>query len=142
MLDESEDESYDELDCSQQLNGMESYKIIEQENQNLLTMGSSNSTRVSVKHNGTTSTSTFLQCLFTQYLRKAVINILCLQPSLTVSVHDAILHHLYEGISTVVQLLSSLLAHLRSEILRSSLLTSLQSNSYDCLHLHLYKFSL
>ena len=90
-------------------------------------MGSSNSTRVSVKHNGTTSTSTFLQCLFTQYLHEAVITILCLQISLTVSVHDDILHHLYEGISTVVHLLSSLLAPLRSEILRSSLLTSLRN---------------
>ena len=34
-MDDSEDESYDELDCSQQLNGMGSYKIIEQENQNI-----------------------------------------------------------------------------------------------------------
>ena len=68
-MDDSEYESYDELDCSQQLNGMEWYKIIEQENQNLLTMGSSNSTRVSVKHNGTTSTSTFLQCFFTLFAR-------------------------------------------------------------------------
>ena len=127
-MDDSEDESYDEMDCSQQLNSMESYKIIEQENQNLLPMGlMSSSTRVSVKHNGTTSTSTFLQCLFTQYLCEAVITILYLQPSLTVSVHGAILHHLYEGISRVVQLLSSLLAPLRSEILRSSLLTSLRN---------------
>ena len=100
--------------------------IVEQKNPNLLTAGSSNSTIVSVKHNVTTSTGTFLQCMFTQYLHKAIITILCLQPSLTVSVHDAILHHLYEGISTVVHLLSSLLAPLRSEILRSSPLVSLR----------------
>ena len=37
----SKDESYDELDSSQQLNGMESNKIVEQENQTLLTMESS-----------------------------------------------------------------------------------------------------
>ena len=37
--DNSEDESYDELDGSQQLNGMESNKIVEQENHNLSTVG-------------------------------------------------------------------------------------------------------
>ena len=49
--DDSEDKSYDKLDCSQQLFGMRSNKIIEKENQNLLTKGSNNSTSVSVKHN-------------------------------------------------------------------------------------------
>ena len=34
--DDSEDESYDKLDGSQQLNGMESNKIVDQENQTLL----------------------------------------------------------------------------------------------------------
>ena len=52
-MDDSEDKSYDKIDCSQQLNGKELYKIIGQEKQNILTMGSSNSTRVSVKLNGT-----------------------------------------------------------------------------------------
>ena len=76
---------------------MELYKIVEQEHQNLLTMGSSNSTSVSVKHNGTTSTSTFLQCLFTQYLHEVVITILCLQPFLQMYVHEDALRHLYEA---------------------------------------------
>ena len=58
--DNSEDESYDELDSSQQLNGMKWNKIDDQENQNLLTVESSKSTSVSMKHTGTTSTSTFL----------------------------------------------------------------------------------
>ena len=108
-----------------------------------------------MKHTGTTSTSTFLQGLFLQYLHKVVITILCLQPSLTVSVHKDILHHLYEGISTVIHLLSSLLASLRGEILQSSLLTSLRNKFrrlslpvslwneiYDHLHLHLYEVNL
>ena len=105
---------------------MESNKVVEQESHNLLTVGSSNSTGVYVKHNTTINTSTFLQCLFVQYLHEVVITILCLQPSLTVSVHKDILHHLYEGIYTVVHLLSSRITTLRSEILRLSLLTSLQ----------------
>ena len=92
--DDSEDESYDELDSSQQLNGMESNKIVDQENQILLTVGSSNSTSVSLKHTGTSTLSTFLQGLFLQYLHKAVITILCLQPSLPVSAHEDILRHL------------------------------------------------
>ena len=124
-MDDFEDKSYDELDCSQHLNGMESYKIIEQENQNLLTMGLSNSTRVSVKHNRTTSTSTFLQCLFTQYLHKVIITILCLQPFLQMDVHEDSLRHLYKDPSTVIHLQSSLLTSLRSEFPRPSLLTSL-----------------
>ena len=44
--DNSEDESYDESDSSQQLNGMKPNKIVEQENQNLLTVGSSKSITV------------------------------------------------------------------------------------------------
>ena len=57
---------------------MESYKIVEQENQNPSKMGSSKSISISVKHNETTSTSTFLQGLFLQYLHEAVVTILCL----------------------------------------------------------------
>ena len=106
---------------------MQLNKIVKQENHNLLTVGSSNSTSVSMKHNGTTSTSTFLQCLFIQYLHKVVITILCLQPFLLISVHEDTLHHLYKDIYTVIHLLSSLLTSLRSEIPRPSLLTSLRS---------------
>ena len=62
----SEDESYDELDSSQQKTGMEPNKIVDQKNQVLLMEGSSNSTSVSVT--GLTSTSTFLQGLFIKYL--------------------------------------------------------------------------
>ena len=99
-MDDSEDESYDELDCSQQLNGMESYKIVEQENQDLLTMRSSKSTSVSVEHNGTTSTNTFLQCLFTQYLQEVVITILCLQLFLQLSLRRPLHSYTLTTIST------------------------------------------
>ena len=85
--DDSEDESYIDLDGSHQLGGMESNKVVKQENHNLLTVGSSNSTGLCVKHNKTTNTSIFLQCLFVQYLHEVLITILCLQPFLTVSVH-------------------------------------------------------
>ena len=61
--DDSEDESYDELDGSQQLNGMESNKIVKHGNHNLSTVVLSNPTSVSVKHNETTSTGTFLQMM-------------------------------------------------------------------------------
>ena len=55
-VNNSADDSYGELNSSQQLNGME-------------TMGSSISTNVSAnKHAGLTSTSIFLQGLFIQYL--------------------------------------------------------------------------
>ena len=124
---DSEDESYDKLDGPQQLNDMELNKIVEQENHDLLTVGSSNSTSVCVKHNGTTNTRTFLQCLFVQYLHEVVITIVCLQPFLPMSVHEDTLCHLYEDIYTVIHLLLSLLASLRSEIPGPSLLTSLQS---------------
>ena len=53
---------------------MESNTIINQEDQVLLAKGSTNST--SVFATGLTSTSTCLQGLFLQYLRKAVIIIL------------------------------------------------------------------
>ena len=72
---------------------MKPNKIINQEDQIILTKGSSNSTNVST--NRLTNTSTFVQGLFIQYLHKAVISIMCL-------------HHLYKDISTAVYLLSSL----------------------------------
>ena len=72
----------------------------------LLPMGPGKSTSISVKYNKTTNTSTFSQ---------------------------AIPCHLYEGISTIVHLLLSLLVSLRNEVLQSSLqsslLVSLQSTS-------------
>ena len=102
---------------------MESNKIVEQENHNLLTVGSSNSTSVCVEQNVTTITSTFLQCLFVQYLQEVVTTILCLQPFVPMSVHRDTLRHLYEDIYTVIHLLLSLLTYLRSEIPRPSLLT-------------------
>ena len=92
--------------------GIEPNKIVEQKNQILITVESRKSTSVYVKYTGTTSTSTFLQGLFLQYLHKTVITILSLQPSLPMSVHDNILRHLYKDIYTVVHLLSCLLASL------------------------------
>ena len=80
-----------------------------------------------MKHNGATSTSTFRQCLFIQYLHKVVITILCLQPFLQMYVHEDALRHLYEDPYTVIHLQSSLLTSLRSEFPRLSLLMSLQN---------------
>ena len=69
---------------------MESNKIVDQGNQILLRVGSCKSTSISMKYNGTTNTSTFLQGLFLLYLHEAVITILCLQLSLRVSVRKDI----------------------------------------------------
>ena len=120
-----EDESDNGLDSSQQLNGIESNKIFKQENQTLLTMESSKSTSVSVKHSGITSTSMSIQELFLEYQHEVVTAILYLQQSLQVPVHEYIIYHLYKGISMIVHLLLSLLVPLKSEILQSSLLMSL-----------------
>ena len=126
--DNSEDEDYNELYSSQQLNGMESNKIINQENQILLIVGSSNSTSIFVnKHNGITNTSTPIQGLFLQYLHKVVITILCIQPSLPVSLLKNIIQNLYKGFSNVIYLLLSLLISLRDAFLHSFLLVSLRS---------------
>ena len=113
----SVDESYDELNNLQQPNGMESNKIVDQGYKILLPVGPSKSTSISVKHNGTKNTRTFLQGLFPIYLHKAVITVLCLQLSLTVYMHKDIPCHLYKGISTVVHLLLSLPVSLRNGIL-------------------------
>ena len=72
---------------------MKPNKIVNQEDQVLLTKGSSNSTSVSAT--GLTSASTFLQGLFIQYLHKAIMT-------------NLYLHHLYKGISMVIYLLLSL----------------------------------
>ena len=74
--------------------------IVNQEYKTLLPVGPSKSTSISVKHNETTNTNTFLQ---------------------------DIPFYLYEGISTIVHLLLSLPISLRNVILQLSLLTSLQS---------------
>ena len=72
-MDKSEDKSYDELDYSQQLDCMELNIIFHQEDQILLTVGSSKSTSVSmIKPAGLTSTSRFLQGLFIQYLHENI----------------------------------------------------------------------
>ena len=91
---------------------MKSNEIVDQENQILLHMGSSNYTSVSTTE--LTSTNNCLQGLFLQYLQEAVISILCLR-------------HFYEGISTTVHLRSSLLPSLRCEIMQPSLRASLRS---------------
>ena len=84
--------------------------IIHQENQILLTGGSSKSMSASmIKHTGITNTNIFLQGLLLQYLHKVVNTIVSLQPSLPVSLQDNILSHLYRYISSVMSLQSSLL---------------------------------
>ena len=122
----SEDESYIELDNSQHLNCMEPNKIVHQEDQVLLTEGSSSSTIVSAT--GLTSTSTFVQGLFPQYLHKAIITILCL-------------HHLCKGISMFVYLLSSLQMSLRVSLHKMLYVISTKASlllyTYYCLYLHL-----
>ena len=75
-----------------------------------------------MKHNGATNTSASLHGLFLLCLYETVIDILCLHLSLAVYMHKDILYYLYEGISTVVYLLLSLLTSLRNGSLRSSLL--------------------
>ena len=62
-----------------------------------------------------------------QYLHETISTILSLQTSLSVLIHEDILHHLHDEISTVVHVLLSLLTYLRNKILQSFLLTSLQS---------------
>ena len=59
-MNDSEDESHKELNSSPQLYGMEWNKIVDQGYKIMLPVGPSKSTSISVKHNGTTNTSTFL----------------------------------------------------------------------------------
>ena len=66
-VDNSEHESYNELDRSQQKDGIE--------------------------HTGMIIASTFLQNLFLQHLHKGVTTGVSLRPSLLVSLHDDVLHH-------------------------------------------------
>ena len=124
---------------------MKSNKIVDQEDQILLSEESSNSTIISANiHTGLTSTSTPIQGLFLQCLHTTVIAILyprrlygntstiiyllsSLRVFLPVSLRDDILHHLYKGISATVHLLFFLLTSLQSEFLRLSLLVSLRS---------------
>ena len=87
--DNSKDGSHGELDSSQQLKDLKSNKIINHEDQDILTKELNSSTSVSVA--GLTSTGTFMQGLFLQYLHKTVVTILCLSD-------------LYIGISTIVGL--------------------------------------
>ena len=77
-MNNPKDECHDKLNNSQLLYGMKPNKIVNQEQKILLLMRPSKYTSMSVKHNGTTNTSTFLQCLFVQYLHEVVITILCL----------------------------------------------------------------
>ena len=94
----------------------------------LLTTGSNKSTSVSViKPTKITSTSTFLQGLFLQYLHEGENTTVTLQPSVPLSIHNDVLRYFYEGISMVESLLSSLLASLKNEYLRSSLVTYLRN---------------
>ena len=81
-----------------------------------------------IKPTGIISTSIFLQGWFQQYLNKVVTTVVSLQFSLPVSLHNDILCHLYEGISTIESLLSSLLESVKSEFLLSSLLKYIEAD--------------
>ena len=62
-----------------------------------------------------------------QYLQETISTTLSLQGSLLVVIHEDILKHLHNDISTVVHVLQSLLTYLRNKVLQSSLLTFLQN---------------
>ena len=98
--DSSMDKSHGELDSPQQLNNLKLDKIVNQENQILLSEESSNSTIVSVNtYTGLTSTSTPIQDLFLQCLHITITAILCLC-------------RLCRNKSTIIYLLSSLQVYL------------------------------
>ena len=62
-----------------------------------------------------------------QYLYGTVCAILPLQTSLTMPIHEDILHHIQDDISKVVHAILSLLMYLRNKVLQLSLLMSLPS---------------
>ena len=167
--DDSRDWDTNELGNSQHLDNLMSDKIVDHEDQVVLTKESYKLTSVSMNKSTNIynhTPSLFLQCLYKlqglslQYLYKAVITILylhCLYEnisnvvhllplvriSIQMSIREDILHHLYKRIFTVILLLlflrtslldeflqPSLIMSLRSGILQSSLLTSLQSFLY------------
>ena len=78
------DKNHDELNSSPQLCGMEPKKIVDQKYKILLPVRPSRFTSISVKHNGTTNTSTSIHGLFLMCLYDTIITILCLHLSLTV----------------------------------------------------------
>ena len=151
--DDSEDRDTDELGNSQHLYDLMSDKIVDHEDQVILTKKSYKYASISVNESINIDNhipSLFLQCLcklqglFLQYLYKAVITILCLRclyentsnivhllPSIRVSIRmsirEDILHHLYKRISMVIILLVSLCTSLLDEFLQPSLLMSLGS---------------
>ena len=116
-------ESHDELNSSPQLYCMEPNKIVDQGFKIRLPVRPSKSTSISVKHNGTTNTSTSLHGLFLTCLHEAIITILCLHLCLTVYVHKDISYYLYKFISTVVHLLWPLPVSFRKGVLQPSLFT-------------------
>ena len=129
-------------------------KIVDHEDQVILTKESYKSTNVSMNESMNIDNpipSLFLQCLYKlqglslQYLYEAVITTLCLrylyentsiivhlllslvQVSIQMSICEDILYHLYKRISTVMLLLVSLRTSLLDEFLQPSLLMSLRS---------------
>ena len=117
-MDNSKHQNHDELDSSQQLNGMELNTIPKQENGILLIIKSSKSTRVSVtNHIGITIKSMFIQGLFIQHLHRGVSTVVNIQPSLPVSLQGDILRYFYRGISTFMSLQSFVLTFLRNGFL-------------------------
>ena len=104
-MNNSEHESYNDLDSSQQIDTMKSDTRFHLENKILQSVELSISTNISIiKPTGVTIISTFLQNLFLQHFLKGFTMVLSLQPPLSVSLHDDILHLLYQGVSTVVSL--------------------------------------
>ena len=72
---------------------MEPNTIVDQECKLLLPMRPSKSTSISMKHNGTTNTSTSLHGLFLTCIYETVITILCLHMTLTVYMHKDISYY-------------------------------------------------
>ena len=96
---------------------MEPNKIVDQEYTTLLPVRPNKPTSISVKHNGTTNTSTSLHSLLIMCLYETIITILCLHLSLTVYMHKNISYYFYKGISMVVHLLLYLPVSLWNRIL-------------------------
>ena len=93
----SEDKSYGELNSSRQVNGMESNKTVNQENQILITMGTSNFTNISAnKHAGLTSTSAFIQGFFYSIYTKPYLLFCIYVISMKTSLQLYTYYHLYK----------------------------------------------
>ena len=85
------------------------------------------STQLFIFHHGQQLFSSLLSIVSTKKTSTVVHLLSLVQVSLQMSIREDILHHLYEGISTVILLLLFLPTFLQSKFLQPSLLVSLRS---------------